>query len=311
MPIVLRHDFGVVRPGERYTHQFTLPNNVVSDARITAVVNACSCTTSQPSQVHLPRGGHSSVSVTYSAPSDYRNESKHVTVRTNRGSALWYELLIEADVRPTVSLIPASIDFGRVAAGRSAIRILRIDNFGDSDWLNVEVTGGPDWMKAAARPTTVSAAKDARQSWELPLEMNDNVPCRVYRSQLQLTAIPSPPHTVVQSAQLTVTAVVDDGFRVFPPQLFFPSVRKNESATDSVVIALGDRFLSASSSDISVQHNLGETLSVAVVEADRGQFSIQATLTPSQAGTVKEDLSVLVRGTDAGYRVPLVARVVE
>lgn len=123
-------DFGRKDSREDIVHTFVLRNDGSGTLQITGVETTCGCTVTDVGRQQLAPGETAEVVVTFRLAGRSGPQEKAIIVNSNARNRPRIELVMRGTVVSRVSMKPASIFYGRAAAGKGAVESMEISTDG-------------------------------------------------------------------------------------------------------------------------------------------------------------------------------------
>ena len=128
VPDALRHSFGLVdvKAAEKLEHNFTLVNRADHPIRVLNKASSCTCTAADVPAGPIPPGGHITVQVSANWSKRAGMQSAEVWLTTDEPGKPQIELIINAQIPSPITIRPGQLNFGPLAPGPSAERVLEV-----------------------------------------------------------------------------------------------------------------------------------------------------------------------------------------
>jgi hypothetical protein len=307
----LKHDFGIVAPGERLTHRFRIENGSDIEWAFEQIIADCSCTVADLSQPVIAPGGDGYVDVAYTAPGGYADELRRLGVRFADAKAPLIWLEIQAKIRHPVSVLPRKVDLDWRTGGGDYEGFIEVHNYLDEPMSLASVTATEGWV-VVGEPTEFreGAENGPTQVWRIPIrgEAGGLGPGEHHASLVVAVAgAESDPPPV--EVNMTVARPVEP----VPSRIFFGTVTRGQASRSTVGFILAPEHDELDPGEFVLQHDLGDQLEVALVSgAGTGRWELTASLTPSSESPRLVKGTVTLRTIDEHFspiEIPVLARV--
>lgn len=258
-------DFGTVPKGDKIRATFDVRNTGKAPLEITQVRPTCGCTVASFDRT-IPPGGTGKIAAELDTTGFSGPISKAVLVFSNDPATPQVNLVIKADVRAFIEVLPRPlIIFRNVLQGEPASERLVLLSADGSDFKveSAEASGGTYQLvyKELGEKERIPDRKGSQ--WELTVTVPANAPEGMLNQKIvvKTTAAKAPEVTI------NVTGAVRPVVQVIPPQVNFGTV-----AGDALV---GQNFL-------VVNNRQGTELQLSEVKVDNPNFATE--VIPLQAG---------------------------
>ena len=258
-------DFGTVPKGDKIRATFDVRNTGKAPLEITQVRPTCGCTVASFDRT-IPPGGTGKIAAEVDTTGFSGPISKAVLVFSNDPATPQVNLVIKADVRAFIEVLPRPlIIFRNVLQGEPASERLVLLSADGSDFKveSAEASGGTYQLvyKELGEKERIPDRKGSQ--WELTVTVPANAPEGMLNQKIvvKTTAAKAPEVTI------NVTGAVRPVVQVIPPQVNFGTV-----AGDALV---GQNFL-------VVNNRQGTELQLSEVKVDNPNFATE--VIPLQAG---------------------------
>ncbi|MGC3967305.1 MAG: DUF1573 domain-containing protein [Pirellulales bacterium] len=114
VPVANVHQFGVINPGERLSHKFTVRNDGDSPLSLKLGDTTCKCTLANLEKAEVPAGGQTEIELQWHAEEPQFRFRQAAVVETNDPNIPKFELAVEGSVRVKLGTVPESIIFAEV-----------------------------------------------------------------------------------------------------------------------------------------------------------------------------------------------------
>lgn len=305
--IVLDHDFGLLRPGEKVRHVFTIENKGIRKWTIGRVTSGCSCAIANLPSPIVPPGGELQAEVLYTAKGSWNDSRERVVLSFQEAEVAPVTLVVRANVRAAMTSKPAEVNFGSLVAGSTGRRQFEIQNFSDSDWSDVSLASCPDWIKARHfRVNVVSPAGDKvgpRQIWRFVLTARTaGLERGGHMSQILVKTCDDEEATATVIVAVFAAARV----RISPSHLFFGRLSLGEATTKDVLFTFHPESVPANFEAVRIEHTLAQQLQIEWNRLTTTMWRLRATLHATSSGHINEQMRIEFQDTDlSGVTLPL------
>ncbi len=183
------HDFGMLKPDERVSHDFVIANPSDKDWTLVKITQSCTCSVASASNQTIKAGGQETFRFDYHAPSKIADERRTITATFRDSVEHDVKLIVTAWVRPAMVSRPPSLNFGNIALGSVSSQSLEIGNFGATDWGGVDMPKAPKWLtiRRTAKVQRKWSGATPRETWSLDLEAaTASLKAGAYREEIRL-----------------------------------------------------------------------------------------------------------------------------
>jgi hypothetical protein len=286
----LRHDFGVIRPGQKISHRFAIRNDSQSPWTFQRFHVNCTCTVGQASASAVLPGATEYVEVVFTAPTVNGDQSKRIGVQFAEDVAPFVWLEVTARVRDPVSVLPPLLTFNRVGSGRTVEGTFELYNYEDQD---IEITGltpSEPWVTVKSRAAYRGGAKpEPRQVLRFVVAAaTERLSPGRHRADLVIhtQGTSSPPKPL--GVEVMVAAAVE----AIPERIFFGHVERGRPSENRVLLRVSSDVNLSSPAAVVLSHDLGDQLRLACNRATSPTYwEVVAVLTP------RSDAPRTIRGT--------------
>lgn len=290
----LEYNFGVVKQGEKVTHDFSISNNGNEDLIIRKISSACGCTSAVAESAIIPAGGKSHIRVVFDTTDFIGEKVKTIRVYTNDPMNTSQVILIKANVQPEVISIPDRIEFHDIILGeeRSANFI-----FKKLEGLDVKITD------ASSRSDNLSLVFN-KQTEQLSVKVLPKTPKGKYNEHVSVktTSKTTPVVNIPIFFEVVGKSVVNPQFLNFG---LITSKSDESRYIKTFVIKNRD------GSDIEDISNLGsENQFISVSKeprANQKEIVVRVSLNPRGSSIVRGEVEFKVDGDETLYEVPFSA----
>lgn len=278
--VVLDHDFGVIKGGNLYEHEFEIHNDTKIAWSLDRLINSCACTaTSVSSQVIQP-GTTERIKVGYKSQERSYNDERNVAVVFKESNAPQFVLKIRARVRVPMTISPDKLVFPQLGKGQQRKDSFEIYNFSEADWDSIHIESSTNWLSTnwSAVPVRESDRGIVRQSWCATVTADaGDIPSGQHDGTIVIRSIGGKGKEYLNS--LKVHALVTSAVTAIPSQLFFGRIKPGETADTTVKIQFSPGSTPKDLSKIAFKHNFGDQLNLRWLKTDGDVWELNAELT--------------------------------
>jgi hypothetical protein len=141
-------DLGMIRPGDRITHTFSITNEFDQSVQLTKVQTQCRCSLARPQKESLAPGESAEFTLFLAAPDDSVDFEQTMTLHYWPPSAPTHVVNVSASVRNEVWLSKKEVDFGKLGFSATKTQVIDIINFGDREWKDITFQADAPWLNA-------------------------------------------------------------------------------------------------------------------------------------------------------------------
>lgn len=291
-PIILSHDFGLVRAGQSVEHTFVVTNPSKKDWTVARIVNSCRCTFAKDLPSVIKAGSSADVRVVYDANGDARDDSTTVRFAFKEASSPTFTLQVTANVRPPLTIVPSSLRLSVHPGGRRQGQF-EVQNFSESVWDGISIQPSLNWITAEILPLPAPAPAEnslLKQRWRVALNV---APSDSLLTSVQANVAVSVRETsTTQYVPLRIevrTAVV-----VIPSEVFLGRISPTEEVTKHTVIHYRDGAdIPSDVSLVTVEHDLGDELHVDWSQHEGDRWQLESTYLPvSSRGFIEGKITI-------------------
>lgn len=225
----LSKDFGSVAHGPTLTHAFHLTNKTSRTVHIAGVRTSCACVRVRPLQMTLDPGAEADLEVEMETARFAGLKKVTIFVQFDRPSAEEVRLWVQAHSRDDVTVLPSSLDLGRVRRGQAPAASVTVTLLGNAEWQIVEAI--PD---QAVVETTVQELRRAgtESSYRLTARLRpDTPPGRLFTDVWLRTN-----NEALPRIRVPLRAVVESALSVSPDEVVFAQVPAGVAAERRVIV---------------------------------------------------------------------------
>ena len=273
-------DFGMVPKGETLKALFIVKNTGTAPLEITSVRPTCGCTVANYDKT-VPPGGSGKVEAEVDTTAFTGPIAKSILVLTNDPSNGQINLVVKAEVRSFVEVIPRNLLRLNVLQGEPAVEKVTLVSADGTDFkvTAVDAAGGP--YKAEFRELPEKERLPDRQGaqWEVQITVPADAPEGLLNHKLLVkTTQPKAPEVTLQ-----VSGVVRPIVQVVPAEVNFGTVGGDAPVGRNVIL---------------INNRQGAQLELTKIEIDNPQFTYE--LIPLQAGQRFQVAVTMKAGTPKG-----------
>lgn len=269
-------DFGMVSKGERVLAVFEVRNTGQAPLQITQVRPTCGCTVADFDR-EIPPGGTGKIRAEVDTASFSGPISKAVIVFSNDPVNAQINLVIKADVRSFVEVLPrALILFKNLMSGEQASEKVTLVSADGSDFqvTGVEAGGGPYQTSFRQLPEGERIAERKGAQWEVVITVPPTAP----EGMLQHKVLVKTTHPKAPEVPINVTGAVRPVVQVIPTQANLGKVRSDAPVGSNVLL---------------VNNRQGNNLEITEAKIDNQFFKTDIiTLQPGQRFQIAVSLQV-------------------
>jgi hypothetical protein len=288
------HDFGVVSPGANVSHRFVVKNSTASPWKLEGITRSCSCSVIVPSKQFIAAGESEEFPFELhvsSKPADVHQKAT-VHFKGEKDEDIVVELRVAARVREALTIQPAELAFGQVAANSKDYRVLHIENYSAESWENVSFPDLPPQLTLTNLQKT-REEKDSlpRQTWKAEFQLDTaKLDIKSFQSALKVNAASKGPST-----SIPIRFTVIDGIQVTPSVLNFGKLKPGESSERKLIVRINGKHQGTfSPKDVAVRCESGRSLEYqwAATEKDQWILSVRMVSQSVREEFVKDRLTL-------------------
>ncbi len=291
--LAIEHDFGVVRPSVKMSHEFSIKNESEFPWTLKKIHVHCLCTVPGASATVIQPGQTEQYEVAYKAPSKCSDDRRWVMVEFKEHAAPMVRLVVSANVRRPMTAFPPELDLGQMSEAREAQAHVEVQNHSDHDWSSVAVVASEDapWLSGTAalvrRETGQPVETAPRQVWRVVVRGHTaGLRPGQHHGSLDLTAGAQRGEQATVSVRLGITAPV----QVIPAQFFFGRIPLGKPATRKVVVVFARNAVPESPQEISFRCEPSDLVQLAWSRSHGRFWELVATLTPRDGSDAAEGM---------------------
>jgi hypothetical protein len=258
-------DFGTVPKGEKIHATFQVRNTGTAPLEISQVRPTCGCTVADFDR-SIPPGGTGKIDAAVDTTGFSGPITKAILVFSNDPSAPQVNLVIKADVRAFIEVLPRPlIIFRNVLQGEPATEKLTLISTDGSDFEveSATASGGPYQLSYRELTGKERIADHQGSQWELTVTVPADAPEGMLNQKILVkTTAPKAPEVTIN-----VTGAVRPVVQVIPPTVNFGTVAGDALVGHNVLV---------------INNRQGSELQLTEVKVDNPNFSTE--VTPLQAG---------------------------
>lgn len=294
--VVIEHDFGFVRSGEKRKHTFRISNPTARTWTLRKVITMCRCAVASVSASSVPPDGTLDVTVTYLAGNIAVNDRRRVVVVFREQDVPPVVLRVLAEVRPPLTLTNSNIAFVDVGRGQVRKRRIEVQNYDLNDWTNVRATTTAKWLSCRVRraePATDDTNLRQRYLVEITAHgANSSQPQQ--ESRILIEAI-GQNGEVVHHRSVPVTMTTTPAVTVVPRHLLFRDVQPGRDSVSTVLVRFSEDSVPGAPSEINFTHTLGNHLRIDWESTTGRAWTLRAVLNCSVLPTGETKLIITFR----------------
>ena len=179
-------DFGEVADFETRTASVAFTNRGNGVLEVFEVKPTCGCTSTKLEQTTFAPGEGDTINLTFK-PKGSGKQSKTVFVMTNDSEKQSHEIIIKAEVIPTLEVTPRSLSFGKIPLGSGAKRTLILQSGNPNYTMGAMNFFGEikDQLTYNLKETTPPGSKTRK--WKLDVELKPGMPWGWYTGSLRIS----------------------------------------------------------------------------------------------------------------------------
>lgn len=277
---ILSHDFGVIHyPVEDQKCEFEITNSSTSTWHLERIINSCSCAVADISTPKIKPGETAKVLVAYTPRGEgsYDDQRKSLIVFQEK-NAPTFTLLVSSQVREDMTVRPVSLSWNQMGKGQTRKDYFEIQNFSKENWDEVEIVSCPEWLSYELKEVQVPPETESmKQLYSVSLLVQtDQLDELEYKSSIEIEARTADQEQFHKSipVSLKLTAAVS----LIPEQLFFGGIVPGEESVITVKVNFAPDSIPADTSQITFEHNLGESLKFQWLSTEGDMWELQAIL---------------------------------
>jgi hypothetical protein len=281
-------DFGVVAKGEKLNATFVVKNTGAAPLEITQVRPTCGCTVANFDMTIAP-GATGKIDAEVDTAGFNGPISKAVLVFSNDPATPQVNLVIKADIRAFIEVLPRNLIRFNVLSGEPATEKVILLPGEDSQFkvLSVDAGGGPYQTAFRELPEAERVPERKGSQWEVSV----TVPTTAPEGLLNHKLIVKTSEPKAAEVPLTVSGVVRPIVQVIPAELNFGQVRGDAPVGRNIILVNNRQGTQLELTKVEVD-NPGFTAEVIPLQAGQ-RFQVAVTMQPGLAkGAQKATLKI-------------------
>jgi hypothetical protein len=272
-------DFGSVPRGAVLTYPFRVVNNTGVNVHIASVRVSCGCTSARAVESSIPAGKESAVVVQMDTRRFFHTKSVTVYVQFSQPRFEEVRLIVQANSRDDVAVMPDTLAFGKVKPGRVPTSTATITFLGVQGQVT-EVKSDSNFVKPAIKETR---RQPGELTYELAASLRSDTPVGKWFTELWLqTDNPNMP-----KVRVPVTVEIDSPLSVTPNKIALGQVKRGTESDRKVILRGARPFritqITGTDRQIQIRKTSSESKTVHV---------LTVTLRPNQAGELNRTIRV-------------------
>jgi uncharacterized protein DUF1573 len=310
----LVHDFGIIRPGQPYSHRFPIHNTGDKRWTIVRFQTNCACTVGEASASTIEPSQTEFVRIDYTSPSTISDDKKTIGVVFAEDYAPLVWLEIQARVRDAVSPMPERVDLGRRASGAEVTSFFEVHNYDDHDIELGAIRPSEPWLSIGSQSSYRGGGSGEgnfmpRQVWRIELlaRPKDLAP-GWHRSHIDVEV----KGTTDRVRPIEVDLDLAPPVVAIPGMMFFGSAEPGQAASSKILLRVSPEVGVTIEGALALSHDLGDRLALSCTPKSKGYWELSATFTPAATDPRELRGSVDVRFPDGGLsplKIPVIARI--
>lgn len=222
-------DFGSVPRGPILTHHFRLVNNTKTTVHIASVRASCGCVTATPLQTTLEAGQETAILIQM----DTRRftNSKHVTVYVQFDQPRFEEvrLWVQATSRDDLSILPDTLNFGRIKRGAAGQAAVTVTFLGSSTLKVLRMKSESNYVQ----PFLKEIRRDnAEVTYQLSAKMRNDAPVGRWFTDIWLTT----DHPTMTKVRIPVAVEIESALSLSPSALSLGQIKAGVEMDRKVIL---------------------------------------------------------------------------
>jgi hypothetical protein len=233
------------------------------------------------------------------------NQKATVHFKGAKDEDIVIELRVAARVREALTIQPAELAFGPIAANSKDYRVLHIENYSAESWEGVSFPDLPPQLTLTSLEKT-PAQTDAppRETWKAEFQLDTaNLAIKSFQSALKVHTGSKGPST-----SIPVTFTVIDGIQVTPSVLSFGKLKPGESSERKLLVRINGKHQGTfSPRDVNVRLESGRHVNLEWVADSKEQWILTVKLLaqPAREEVVNDTLTLRFPNGMAERRVSI------
>ena len=292
---ILTWNFGMITPSTETKHRFSITNDGAIPWTIKTVSQTCTCALGEFTLKKIKPNQVTFLEVALRGTLKEGHVRQAITVEFAEPDAPLYQLRIRGDISQSLSALPESLNFGRLASGSKGNRSFEFRNNSDRD-VSITRIEKPKWLTVASEPTPKTEKRNsARQTWTMKVEVDPD------RFKPGLHGVKIIVHTDSEKwppVTVPVTFRVNAPIEVIPGHLTFYPVDKGHATQKTVFVEVSSELKDLQEKDFVLTHTLGKELDVQITrKVSSNRFLLVGTYRPNRdPGVVKGALEIKPKG---------------
>jgi hypothetical protein len=281
-------DFGVVAKGQKLNATFVVKNTGAAPLEISQVRPTCGCTVANFDKTIAP-GATGKIDAEVDTAGFNGPISKAVLVFSNDPATPQVNLVIKADIRAFIEVLPRNLIRFNVLSGEPATEKVILLPGEDSQFkvLSVDAGGGPYQTAFRELPEAERVPERKGSQWEVSV----TVPTTAPEGLLNHKLIVKTSEPKAAEVPLTVSGVVRPIVQVIPAELNFGQVRGDAPVGRNIILVNNRQGTQLELTKVEVD-NPGFTAEVIPLQAGQ-RFQVAVTMQPGLAkGAQKATLKI-------------------
>lgn len=307
--ILLERDFGIVRPTDKLRYVFEVKNETSHVWTLHKTKSGCSCTVARATSETIEPGTSENFELLYDAPSSRSDDQRSVYLIFEEEDAPMVELRITARVRKPMTITPVKIDVKQLAIGGNTVRILKVENYSNRDWVDLKVTDSPDWVTIQGIFPERSSNDHARQTWKIECQLrNAKLPPGIHHGELTLQA-----RGTEFSRSIAVSVVSVGPVSAVPSILMFRKAGQDGTAEASVVVSFVGVKPPEDPGHLLVRKDIPGRIDLTWEVLTKDKWMLKACYSPEDTNEMLVSGKIVVSFPESGFpdlTLPVHARVV-
>lgn len=288
-------DMGLLSPGAKKEHKFALTNDSEAAWTVKFVTPDCKCAVGEFSTRTLKPKETSHLAVSFRADQREGDVLGAIAVDFQELEAPRYFLYLKGEVRRPLSVLPNTVDFGKVGPGDQVSRSVEVRNYTEQD-ISPPNVQAPPWLRVELKPVEKKTEDNrARQTWQLEL----------HADPAKLTSAADPGVLVVTGDTAGAPVTVPLSLRrkaalePNPGEVVFENFKRGETSERTFLLETYPNLAALTEQDLVLSHTLGDELTVVAKKLAANRFQLVVRYQPRAAyASVEGELTVGARRQD-------------